>query len=404
MNKIFILLLSCCPLYAAGFKAGVGRAVITPELPIWLSGYAARTNPATGILHDLWAKALALEDDQRQRVVIVTTDLVGLPRGVSEEVAARVQKQFGLHRSQLLLNSSHTHSGPVVYPNLNVMFNFDAADTERSIRYSRKVTDSLVTVVGAAIASLAPARIAIGHGSALFAINRRAASAKGVRLGVNPAGPTDPDVPVIKVSDLNGQLRAILFGYACHNTTLGGDLYKINGDYAGFAQIELEKSHPGASALFFILCGADQNPSPRGKVELAMKHGKSLAEAVDRVLAGDLHAVNPPIRTAFKNISLDFAPHDRAVFEKEAQGPDHFRQRRANLMLKAYDAGQPVREVSYPIQTVRLANDLTLVALGGEVVVDYALRLKREYPRENLIITGYFNDVMFYIPSLRVLK
>lgn len=404
MKKLVFLLLGCTSLWAAEFKAGVGRMVITPDLPIWLSGYAARTNPATGILHDLWAKALALEDDRQHRVVIVTTDLIGLPRQISDAVAAQVQKQCGLDRSQLLFNSSHTHSGPAVLPNLSVMFDFNPDDQERCLRYSQKLTEALVAVAHTAISNLAPARLSIGHGSAHFAINRRESTSKGMRIGLNPGGPTDPDVPVLKVTTPAGQLKAILFGYACHNTTLGADLYNVNGDYAGFAQLELEKAHPGTTALFMILCGADQNPSPRGKVELAAQYGKSLAEAVDRVLAGESRNINPPIRTDFKAIQLDLAAHDRSTFEKEAQNPDRFRRRRAKLMLKSYDEGHPIRQITYPVQTLRLSTDFTLVALGGEVVVDYALRLKREYPRKNLIVAGYCNDVMCYIPSQRVLR
>lgn len=400
----FTLLLLAVSASAAEFKAGVGRILITPPLPVWLSGYAARTNAANEVLQDLWAKALALQDARGRRAVIVTTDLIGLPHELSAEVATQVQKRYGLRRAQLLLNSSHTHSGPAVWPNLQVMFNMNAEDAQRSVQYAQTLASNLVSVVGAALDDLAPAHISIGHGEAPFAINRRQASDKGVRIGLNPTGPVDHDVPVLKVTSPDGTLRAILFAYACHNTTLGANLYKVNGDYAGFAQADLEKSHPGATAMFMILCGADQNPSPRGTIELAEQHGRTLADAVDRVLAGQMHPLRPAIRTAFRQVKLDFAPRDRKDFETEAQGKDVFKQRRAKLMLRAFDEGKPVRSLGYPVQALRLADDLTFVALSGEVVVDYDLRLKREYPQANLIVAGYCNEVMCYIPSLRVLR
>jgi hypothetical protein len=212
----------------------------------------------------------------------------------------------------------------------------------------------------------------------------------------------DHDVPVLKITEAGGALRAVLFGYACHNTTLGGDFYRIGGDYAGYAQAELEKAHPGATALFMMLCGGDQNPNPRGTLDLVARHGKALAAEVGRVLDTSLRPLRPPIRTAHEVVSLDFAPHPRSVFEEEAKSPDVFRQRRARLMLAAYDAGSPVRQTPYPVQAVRLGGDLTLLALAGEPVVDYALRLKRELPDENLIVAGYCHDVMCYIPSRRV--
>jgi len=374
------------------FKAGVARKAITPAGPIWMSGYASRTHASEGVIHDLWAKALAVEDPSGRRVVIVTTDLIGLPREVSTEVAARAKKQHGLERSQVLLCSSHTHSGPVVWPNLKTMYDLlTPAERECLEQYARRLVDDLVSVVGAAIADLAPARLSVGHGSVGFAINRRPQK-----------GPVDHDVPVVKVASPDGKVRAVLFGYACHNTTLA--LYQINGDYAGFAQIELEKAMPGVTAMFTILCGADQNPSPRGTVELAAQHGKTLAEEVRRVLAGPLSPVRPPVRTAYEDVKLAFAPQPRSEFEKEAKSNDRFRRHRADAVLAALDAGHPVRDVPLPVQVVRLGSDLALVALGGEVVVDYALRLKREFAGTNLIVVGYANDVMCYIPSQRVLR
>lgn len=389
---------------AADFKVGVGRTLITPQGPIWMSGYASRTHPSEGVLHDLWAKAMVLEDSGGGRVVLVTTDLIGLPHEVAKEVAARLKAKHGLERSQIVLNSAHTHSGPVVWPNLKSMYFLGQEDRDRLIQYGKKLTDDLVRTVDAAMADRAPAQVSVGHGSVDFGVNRREPTAGGVRLGVHPTGPVDHDVPVLQIAAPDGKLRAVLFAYACHNTTLGGDMYEINGDYAGFAEIEVEKALPGTTAMFAILCGADQNPEPRGTVELAQQHGKTLADEVRRVLGAELRPVRGPVRTAYEVTQLRFAPHERAAFEKEATSPDKYRQARAKLMLAAYDAGQPVRSMPYPVQAVRLGDDLTLVTLAGEVTVEYALRLKREFPKENLIVMGYTNEVPCYIPSLAVLK
>ena len=111
-------------------------------------------------------------------------------------------------------------------------------------------------------------------------MNRREPTPKGVINGRNPSGPTDHSVPVITVRDAGGKVVAVLFGYSCHNTTLTGQHYKISGDYAGFAQRDVEKAYPGSVALFLQLCGGDQNPLPRGTVELAEQYGGELAGAV----------------------------------------------------------------------------------------------------------------------------
>jgi neutral ceramidase len=397
------------PAFAAGavateLKAGVGRIAITPQGPIWMSGYAARKHPSEGVIHDLWAKALVIEDSGGGRIVLVTTDLVGLPRELTGEVAARLKAKFGLNRSQVMIVASHTHCGPIVWPNLKTMYFLSPAEREQVIHYGRKLADDLVAAVEKAMADRAPARLFAGHGSTGFAVNRRQPTANGVRLGVNKDGPIDHDVPVLKIAAADGMPRAVLFMYACHNTTLGGDCYRINGDYAGFAQIELEKALPGATAMFAILCAGDQNPQPRGKVELAQEHGRALADEVRRVLGGKLRPVRGPIQTAYEVTALAFAPHERATFEKEAAGSDKFKQSRARLIMAAYDAGHPVRSLSYPVQAVRFGDDLTWLALAGEVTVEYGLRLKRELPKQNLVVMGYANEVPCYIPSLAVLR
>ena len=401
---LLLLLRLALDVAGAGLDAGTARVRITPPQPFWMSGYAARKHPSEGVLADLWAKALALRDPGGATVVVVTTDLIGLPGAISADVMARAKERYGLERSQILLNSSHTHSGPAVGRNLSVMFDFSTAETARVDAYASQLTADLVGVIGAALNDLAPAEVSVGHGAAGFAINRRQPSNDGVRIGVNTTGPVDHDVPVLKVTAPDGRLRAVLFGYACHNTTLGGDFYQINGDYAGFAQAEFEAAHPGAHALFIMLCGGDQNPNPRGTVDHARRYGSELAAAVTQVIAGSLKPVRPPIRTASRVIQLDFAPHTRETFEAEAKDPDVFRQRRARMMLEAYDRGAPVRQVAFPMQVMRFNEDLTLLALGGEVVVGYGLRAKQTYPNENLVVSGYCHDVMCYIPTRRVLE
>lgn len=398
------LVLAHAPLPAADFQAGVARVEITPPVPFWLSGYAARTNPATSVRSPLHAKALALEDATGARAVIVTTDLIGLPAQISEAAADRLKQRYRLPRAAMVFNSSHTHAGPAIWPNLRVMFDFPPAEQARVRQYAERLTDQLVQVAGQALDRMAPATLAFGRGQARFAMNRRQPTPQGVRLGVNPAGPVDHTVPVLRVTGADGALRVVLFGYACHNTTLGGDFYQVDGDYAGAAQRHLEQAHPGATALFLMLCGGDQNPNPRGRVEQVEQYGRELADAVTQTLNGALAPVRPPIRCAHQLVALEFAPHTRETFATELRDGNVFRQRRARLMLEAYDRGRPVRHLTYPVQAVALGGDFTLLALGGEVVVDYGLRVAREFPRPGLVVAGYCNDVACYIPSQRVLR
>jgi neutral ceramidase len=390
-----------CVLVVLGFRseaqlvAGVGRVKITPELPMWLSGYAGREKPATEVLQDLWAKALVLEDG-KNRVVIVTTDLLGLSHQVSADVARLVDSLYGIRREQLILNSSHTHSGPMVWPCVDMIFDFTLDEQRRVSQYSQRLTADLVKVIGMAMADRAPAQLYSGLGSAGFAINRR--------NKIHPDGPVDHDVPVVKVVRPGGKLAAILFGYACHNTTLVDNNFLINGDYAGFAQAALEEENPGTTCMFLMGCGGDQNPDPRGTVELAKSHGRELADAVGAVLKNQMKAVRAPIRTAYTTVDLPYRSFDVAEYQKEIVGDDKFLQRRARLMLSAYNRGFTPDHLVYPVQAVRFGTDWCVLALSGETVVDYSLKAKRLFAGEHLYVAGYSSEVMCYIPSLRLLK
>jgi neutral ceramidase len=388
---------------AAGFKAGLASLPITPAGPARLSGYAARTRPSTGVALPLHAKALALQD-AGGRFLLITLDLVTIPANFAADVAGRIGAAHRIPRPRILLNCSHTHAGPVLAPNVYTMPEVEPAAAPAVDRYTEWLKGEVVKVAAAALANLAPARLSLSHGRAGFAANRRQVTPKGIRIGVNPDGPVDHDVPVISIHSPSGQLRGVIFAYACHPTTLGGDNLLIGGDYAGFAQAEVEKRHPGTVALFVQLCGADQNPSPRGAMDLAARHGASLAAAVEQVLGKKGKPLRPPLRAALETAELPFPRYPRERFQTRLADTNAFRAGHARRMLELIDTGRPILSIPYPVHAIRFGKDATLIALGGEVVIDYALRAKREFKREDTIVAGYSNDVMCYIPSVRVLR
>jgi neutral ceramidase len=392
---------------AAGpaWKAGLAQAVITPQKSMWMAGYGGRTKPSEGIAQDLFAKALALQDPAGKRAVLVTTDLLGLPAVVSHKIADGVEKKFHLTRNQLLLSSSHTHGGPVIDKMLGMMYPMNPQQWADVDAYTSELEEKIVTLIGASLKSLHPAQLSFGHSEAGFAMNRRLPTNKGITNGVNKDGPVDHDVPVLRVDDPHGKLRAVVFGYACHNTT-ARDFMQFHGDYAGFAQAWLQDHHPGATALFVAGCGGDANPYPRAGIELARQHGEELAASVEKALDRELAPVRAPLKTAYEEFPVAFAtPPGREELQADLQGKDAFRRTWAAAMLKTLDRdGHLPTEYPYPLEIWQFGQNLTLIALGGEVVVDYDLRLKKELGAEKLWVAGYCNDVFAYIPSLRVLQ
>jgi hypothetical protein len=337
--------------------------------------------------------------------VLVTTDLIGLSRPLSDRIADEAKKQFHLDRADLLLTSSHTHCGPVISGNLMDMYPLTEEQKGDITAYGESLVPQIVAVIGEALKSREPALLRFGKGSALFAINRREQTPKGVVIGKNPTGPVDHDVPLLIAAGSDGKPKAIVFGYACHNTTLA--FYNWCGDYAGFAQAELEKTYPGAVAMFWTGCAADANPNPRGTLELCEHHGKELADGVKAALQGELKPVTGRFNSAYERITLKLgAPPTREKLVADTLNKALPVRRRAERLLKMLDEKGKLEEAYpyYPIQVWGLGKELEWVALGGEVVIDYALRLKKELPASRTLwIAGYANDVMAYIPSVRVL-
>lgn len=385
------------PLAAADWKAGVARVDITPRESIWMAGYASRTKPSEGVRQHLYAKALALEDSSGVVSVLVTADLGGFRADVTKQIAERITATHGLPRERFVLNSSHTHSGPLTTVRRYSTYPLDESHKQVVLRYQAQLIDNVVKLIGEAMAKREPATLSYQQGLAGFAVNRRRAS--------HPEypGPTDHDVPVLAVKNAAGSLLAIAFGYACHATVLSD--YQINADWPGYAQAAIESRYPEAVALFVNGCSADQNPLPRRKVELAERYGDTLAIAVDDVLKGKMKPLGGPLRVAYDTVALPFRVPTKAELDGRLNDPNRTVRGHAERMLKILASGEKLMEAyPYPVHVWQFGHDLTFIGLAGEVVVDYSLRLKKAYGATDTWVSAYNDDVFSYVPSLRVLK
>jgi Neutral/alkaline non-lysosomal ceramidase, N-terminal len=388
------------------WRVGLAQVKITPERPVPLAGYASRNKLSEKVAADLYVQAMVLEDREGHRAVLVTSDLIGFTAAVAEPICERIEKKVGLKREQILLNSSHTHSGPTVSLRPPAKDAPLAGEAERTIEYTRGLQDKVVEVVAKAAARLDPARLSWGGGVVDFVMNRREFTPNGVILGVNPRGPADRSVPVLKVDSADGKPLAMVFGAATHNTTLGGDNYQICGDYAGFAQAFVREKVPGVQAMFVLGCAGDSNPYPRGTMELARKHGEALGAEVCRVLGTKLRPVGGPLRVAFDRVDLPLqASLTREELKKLADDKRSPRAGVARELLARLDNGEkPPSHLTCPLAVWQFGSDLTLVGLSGEVVIDYVSRLEKALGPNQLWVTAYCNDVFGYLPSARVLE
>ncbi|MFZ5829671.1 MAG: neutral/alkaline non-lysosomal ceramidase N-terminal domain-containing protein, partial [Planctomycetota bacterium] len=219
----------------ANWQVGLARIDITPTRPILMDGYASRREPFEAVASPIHAKAIALKDEAGNRALLINAEILGFHDELSERIARRINESTGLPREAILISATHTHSGPMVLP-IALGGEVPEAQWQEVLRYSRELEDKVVEISQKALQEMSPAQISWGVGSAPFVSNRREFTEKGVILGLNPEGPVDRSVPVLRVDGLDGNPSAVLFGTACHCTTLGGKNYHICGDYAGFAQ------------------------------------------------------------------------------------------------------------------------------------------------------------------------
>jgi len=419
-----LLLLSVAWLPAAEleWKAGVAKAKITPPEMMWMAGYAARRTPAEEVMQDLYGKALALEDSKGYRQVFVTLDLIGVPKPLRLELESYVAKKHALKPEQLLINASHTHCGPAIR-----LFRPEGGKGEPRLGYDRvpeeeqplRVTQiqeynaflmkELQGAIDQAITNLAPAELSWHRARCGFAMNRRTPidDGGGFRNFPNPEGPVDQEVPVLRIRDAEEKLVGVLFGYACHATTLS--VMKFNGDWPGYAQQYFEEDHPGAVAMFINGCSGDQNPYPRRMEFYVQRHGRSMATAIEAALETQPHPVTGPLRSAIEWKDIPYlTPPTRPELEERIATLSSYDKSWAEFLLTELDAvGSLPTSYPVPVQVVCFGDSLSLIAIGGEVTVDYSLRLKKEFGELSgapVWVAGYSNEVMCYIPSDRVLE
>lgn len=394
---------------SSAWLAGLSRVDVTPIEPVRMAGYGSRDHPSEGIDTPLLVRCLAIKSAAGgQPSVLISVDTIGLPGSMTHQLAEQIKQTHGISREHLVFCSTHTHCGPDLVSQLSNIFAKDLSADEVAAgkRYKQQLTAGIIQAVDLALADQAPAELAYAAGQTTFAANRRVlTNGRWTGFGVQPDGPVDHAVPVLRVRGTDGKLRGVVFNYACHCTTLGGKHYNINGDWAGYASANLEATFDDAVAVCTIGCGGDANPEPRGTLDATKVHGRTLAAEVRRIIGGEMKSVRAPLEPRFDYADLTFDLPTREELESrvEDRAARPQRVRHAKRMLETLqEQGRLPASYPVPIQSWQFGDQLTMIFLGGEVVVDYALRLKKTLDDSDLWVTAYANDVLGYIASERM--
>ena len=390
-----------------GWQAGVGKREITPSEPVRLSGYANRSQPFLAVDDPLFVRALAMRHGSSPWSVIVSIDCIGLSAELSDRIHRVLRERHQIERHQVVLCCTHSHTTPHLQGGLINLFTEELSGDETAAvaRYSDFLVAQTLEAIDLAFQQTLPVQIEMGEGSAAFAINRRQLkNGNWTGFGKADGGPVDQTVRVLRVQKESGEPLGVVYQYACHCTSISPELNRVSGDWAGISARLLESQLPGAIALPIVGCGADANPHPRGTYELATQHGTELSQSVLGVLQQKLKPLPPMDHTSFSYVALAYErPTEEQLQTLEKNEQPQQKRFAASMRAVMQRMGRIPETYPAPIHLWRFGNELTWVFMGGEVVVDYQIRMPAEFPHAKRVwVAAYTDDVFAYVASERV--
>jgi hypothetical protein len=390
------------------YLLGVSRCDVTPPIGTHLAGYAARLAPSTGVYHPLTCTVTALTDPAVDRtLILVSIEWLGFYEN-TDRVRGIIQQQTGVPGDQVLLCGTHTHCGPLVRP---------GTDSRRHGGIDLDYLDRTFATIGLAAAEAMnnrkPVRAFASTGWCGFAHSRRKPDGKGgVAWMPTLDAPHDHTVPLVVFEDRSGAPVHLLFGYACHPTS-AGPIRDIGGDYVGFA-LDHISTRLGCTASFILGCAGDQKPYipdpgqpafPNYPIEAIRQLGEQLADAVIRAVDSEARMeIGGNLQISGRKLTLHNEVQSEAVYKESLDASEeHVRTWAAHNLAAMAGGGQPATDLAFELQSVCLGRDLALIAMAGEMSVEYGLRLHRQFGRRFGCVwaVGYANEMVGYVPAAR---
>jgi hypothetical protein len=352
-------------------KAGTSRISITPEEPVRMSGYAARTEPFKGVHDDIYASAVVF-DNGLIKTCIITADVIGFSHEYVDQTKGMIETETGISAENILITAAHNHGGPTTRA-------YGGEATEYEVNYVETLQKKMVQIVKDSEGKLQPVKIGVAKGTCKMNVNRRARHAEGgIWLGRNPEGICDDEVGVIRLDNMEGTTIGLLVNWPCHATTGGQENYMITGDWPGAAAREVEKAYPDAVVLVSAGASGDINPiyGPNNSFDDIDAIGQTLASEVIRISADvktypvkDLTVSNKVIKASGKKTSASRMP---------------------DVSL------DPGPEVDIRISSFKIGSTL-IAGISGELMNEIGLQVKEESPYKNTFIYTHCNGNSGYL-------
>jgi len=378
------LLLSASAL-AQDFRASVVKVDVTPDTPQMLLGYAARKS--TGILHRIYHRILALDDGKTQFFIVSSEFCVKSP-GYYDQVMSTLRAELGIEAVNVWWTLTHTHSAPELGPpGLPAAFMKQRYEHEPDMAYAAVVERALIEGISRARASLQPATLGVGWGYSQANINRRARELDGTTsLGMNPDGPVDRRIGLIRIDAQDGSPIAVVANYAIHGTVLSGAHLQVSGDVQGVVADYVE-SVVGAPMLF--INGAAGNLAPIYSVYPNPRAGH-LTQF--KVLLGDKIVEG---YRAIKNTRASPKLQAGAITVETPMKPGL--EWPADLAGYAHNTPEAAPVVRLPVRFLKIDRDVAIWAAPLELFCEVANDIRDRSPFAFTFFFGYTNGWLGYL-------
>lgn len=350
----------------AEILAGIALADITPPIGGETTGYSA-AKPTDGIHDNVSARVLVLRSPQ-QTIALVSLDLCVFNSPWLHEQMPKI----GI--DQLLVLNTHTHAGP----NLN-QNDFPSAEKP----WRRTVEERVLAAITQAQQQLFPAYFSASEGNLQLGYNRLVIQGDyAVTHFENPDhipyGAVDPTVGVIRITDDQSKVRAVLVHYACHPVILGPRNRKISADYPGVMRQVVEKSlDQGAMCIFLQGCGGDINPlvmargeSRDGDFDLVDRAGQLLATEVLRLLT---------------------------LLKDQPGASDELRSTSSQITVK--NRWKPQEELTLGVSSLLLNRSIGIITLPGEPFHRFQVDFRDKAGLPHAFVWGYCCNGPYDWPS-----
>jgi len=365
-------------------KGGCAKVNITPPVGIWLTGYGSRDKPSDDIVDELYTKALVL-DDGENTIAIVCNDLLWIPLEITTEIREIVKEKTGIPEENVLISGTHTHFGPKIFTKTNIGPKVPASEIDKS--YVQTLVKKIAGSVFIAYKNMKEVKVGAVKGEIPEIVyNRRTKRIDGslVMTYTIPSekgelifGPIDPEVCILRVEDISGEIFGSIVNFACHpvsGSTYNDWFYSISADFPAYTMRVVEQME-GGICLFALGTAGDIVPIKRGR-KPRLQVGKALGGEVLRRLQFVTTSGDVTLKALKKSINIPI---------KKTLSPD-----------RIIDVDKSANYLTTEIQVIRIG-DIYILGLPGEILVEIGLEIKKRADLENLFVISLSNDAIGYV-------